>query len=248
MTDRVDVAVAAWMRAMVLCAESLPGGFHRTAAHGTAELVTGLPVPTLNGVIQVGPALDPEEIAGFADSPRLTGLPWSLQVRGAAEADKIAAIAAAHKLDQRTTLPFMLKDLTGRDEVNGSVRRVSGADRDLCRRALAAGFEAPEEIFEGFTVPALLDHPATRSYVVEVAGEVVATSFGVLVDDLVGVFNIAVPPEHRRRGYGRLATAAVLRDAYPAGAHTAFLHASPMGVPLYAAMGFHTAETWNILS
>jgi N-acetylglutamate synthase len=247
-TDRVDVAVAAWLRAIALCAETLPGGFHRTGAHGTAELVTGLPVATLNGVFQVGPVLDPEEIAAFAGSPRPAGLPWSLQVRGAAEADKIAPIAAVHKLDQRTTLPFMLKDLTGLDEVTGEVRRVSGAERDLYRRALAAGFEAPEHIFEGFTAPALLDHPATRSYVVEVAGEVVATSFGVLVDDLVGVFNIAVPPEHRRRGYGRLATAAVLREAYPDGARTAFLHASPLGVPLYAAMGFHTAETWNILS
>ncbi|GAA1872180.1 hypothetical protein GCM10009687_45090 [Asanoa iriomotensis] len=239
--------MAAWLRAIAVCAETLPDGFCRVGARGTAEVVTGLPVPTLNGVIQTGPTLDTDEIAAFADSPRLAQLPWSLQVRGAAEADRVASIAARHGLENRTTQPFMLKDLTGRDEVTGAVRRVSGADQHLYRRALADGFEAPEHIFDGFSAPALLDHPATRAYVVEVAGEVVATSFGVLVDDLVGVFNIAVPPEHRRRGYGRLATAAVLRDAYPDGAHTAFLHASAMGAPLYASMGFHTAETWNVL-
>ena len=86
------------------------------------------------------------------------------------------------------------------------------------------------------------------AYVVEVAGAVVGTSFGIRVDDLVGVFNIGVPPEHRRRGYGRVATAVVLRDAYRAGARTAFLQASPLGAPLYATMGFHTAETWTVLT
>ncbi|GIF77568.1 GNAT family N-acetyltransferase [Asanoa siamensis] len=249
MTEQVDRAVEAWLRALELCAEALPGGFHRRGPGGTAELLTGLPVPTVNGVIQCGSVLDLAELAAFAESPRLVDRPWSIQVRDAASAAAVAGIAADHKLDQSTTLPFMLTDLTERDAdppAGATVRRVSGAERDLYRRALAAGFEAPEFIFDGFSSPAILDHPAMAAYVVEVAGEVVATSFGVLVGDLVGVFNIAVPPAHRRRGYGRLATDAVLRDAYPAGARTAFLHSSPMGEPLYAAMGFRTAETWTV--
>ncbi|MER8226445.1 GNAT family N-acetyltransferase [Streptomyces sp. NPDC094143] len=77
------------------------------------------------------------------------------------------------------------------------------------------------------------------------AGEPAATSFGVLVGDAVGVFNVTVLPQHRRRGYGRAATRAVLRDAHAAGARTAFLHSTPPGVPLYEAMGFHTAENWT---
>jgi ribosomal protein S18 acetylase RimI-like enzyme len=51
-----------------------------------------------------------------------------------------------------------------------------------------------------------MDHVSMRAYLVELEGVRVATSFGVLVDDLVGVFNIAVPPQYRRRGYGRAAT------------------------------------------
>jgi len=58
--------------------------------------------------------------------------------------------------------------------------------------------------------------------------------------------NISVPEHHRRRGYGRLATAAVLRDAYASGARTAFLHSSPMAVPLYEGMGFRTAGNWTV--
>lgn len=57
-----------------------------------------------------------------------------------------------------------------------------------------------------------------------------------------------VPPQYRRRGYGRAATAAVLRDAYEEGARTAFLHASPLGVPLYQVMGFRLTENWTLFT
>jgi GNAT superfamily N-acetyltransferase len=94
----------------------------------------------------------------------------------------------------------------------------------------------------------VMDHVSMRAYLVEVEGVPVATSFGVLVDDLVGVFNIAVPPPYRRRGYGRAATAAVLRAAYEEGARTAFLHASPLGAPLYQVMGFRRTENWTLFT
>ncbi|HEV7709432.1 MAG TPA: GNAT family N-acetyltransferase [Asanoa sp.] len=246
MGEQVTVAARAWVRAIALCVEALPGGFHRTGPHGTTEMITGIPVPTLNGVLAVAGPADVDEVSAFAGSPRLTELPWSVQVRGGDDAERVAAVAAGHGLTQRVPLPFMLKELTGPVDADPTVRRVSGADGDLYRKALAEGYEGPESIFDGFSRPALLDHPAMRGYVVEVAGTVVATSFGVLVGDQVGVFNIAVPPEHRRRGYGRAATAAVLRDGYAAGARHAFLHATPLGVPLYESMGFQTAQTWAV--
>src|SRR5690606_12524742 len=102
----------------------------------------------------------------------------------------------------------------GTGTVGLKVRRVLGDEGNLYRKAMADGYEGPEEAFSYFTSPAVMDHASMRAYLTEVDGVVVATSFGVLVDDLVGVFNIAVPPQHRRRGYGRAATAAVLRDAY----------------------------------
>ncbi|SNS87977.1 Acetyltransferase (GNAT) family protein [Asanoa hainanensis] len=250
MGEQIDAVVEAWRRAIVLCTEAIPGAFERLGPRGTAEIVTGLPVATLNGLIQIAPVVDVDEVTAFATSPRLAELPWGLQVRDADAADRVAAVAAEHKLVQRSPLPLMVKELTDADAtaVEPTVRRISGADSDLYRRALAAGFEGPEFVFEGFSAPALLDHPAMAPYVVEVAGAVVATSFGVRVDDTIGVFNISVPPEHRRRGYGRVATAAVLTDAYREGARTAYLNASVMGEPLYLAMGFRTAETWTVFT
>jgi ribosomal protein S18 acetylase RimI-like enzyme len=236
---------------MALFAGTQPGGFYREGTAGSAELVTGAPMPLLNGIISTAAQASPGEIAEFAASPRLSSTAWSIQVRGERVDDRIAATAAAHGLGQRTLLPFMLRDLDGTDEpeVGGlEVRRISGVDSDLYRTTMAAGYEGPDALFAVFARPSVLDHPTMRGYVAELGGAGVATSFGVLVDDFVGVFNIGVPPRFRRRGYGRAATAAVLRDAYALGARTAFLHASPLGVPLYEAMGFAHAENWSLFT
>jgi ribosomal protein S18 acetylase RimI-like enzyme len=144
----------------------------------------------------------------------------------------------------------MLKELNEgamkEPEADGlKVRRVWGDENNLYR---TAGYEGPEEAFSVFATPSVMEHTSMRGYLAESGGVPVATSFGVLVDDLVGVFNIAVPPQYRRRGYGRGATAAVLCDAYAAGARTAFLHSSPLGVPLYQEMGFSIAENWTRFS
>ncbi|WP_290052032.1 GNAT family N-acetyltransferase, partial [Amycolatopsis solani] len=176
---------------------------------------------------------------------------WSVQVRGERVDDRIVAIAAAPGLTQRALLPFMVKDIDddpGRTPGGLKVRHVSGVDSDRYRTTMAAGYEGPDALFAVFARPSVLDHPAMRGYVAELDDTPVATSFGVLVDGMVGVFNIGVPPRYRRRGYGRAATDAVLREAYALGARTAFLHASPLGVPLYAEMGFALAENWSLFT
>jgi ribosomal protein S18 acetylase RimI-like enzyme len=207
-------------------------------------------MPLLNGVFSVARRPDAAEVADLATSPRLAVLPWSLQVRGDRVDPAIEEIAAGHGLRQRSSVQFMLRDLTDADAAPPPadaprVRAVSGDEKDLYRHLLAAGAEGPPELFDVFVAPALMNHPDMRGYVTEAAGEPVATSFGVLVGDTVGVFNVTVPPRHRRRGYGRAATRAVLRDARAAGARTAFLHATPLGIPLYETMGFRTAENWT---
>ncbi|MFG2632305.1 GNAT family N-acetyltransferase [Streptomyces sp. NPDC048473] len=88
----------------------------------------------------------------------------------------------------------------------------------------------------------------TPAYIVEFKDEPVTTSYGIHVGDHVGVFNITVPPEQRRSGYGRAATQAVPRDGYSSGAHTAILNASEAGIHLYESMGFRVAEYWTQLS
>jgi N-acetylglutamate synthase len=251
--DQTDAAASAWMAALAVYAKATPGSSYREGLHDTFEIITGLPIPTLNGAISTARVPDVEELATFAAAMASGGLPWSLQVRANQPDPRIVELAASHGLDQRLTLPFMIKALTEQDlnvpETEPvRVRRISADARELYQDLLAAGFESPREVFAGFSAPAVLDHPQIPTYIAEADGTPVATGLGILVDDEVGVFNISVPPEHRRRGYGTLVTAAVLRDGYAAGARTAFLHASPLGRPVYESMGFHVAEEWTIFS
>ncbi|GGL10890.1 hypothetical protein Sme01_15640 [Sphaerisporangium melleum] len=253
MQTSADIAAEAWAAAIAMFVAAQPDGYHRAGARGTYEMVSGAPTPLLSGVFSVAPRADAEEVAQFAASERLRGVPWSIQVRGERFDPRIADIAAAHDRTQRLSLPLMTKEITEEDGKAAEagqvrVRPVTGEERERYQATMAAGFEGPPEVFERFSLPALMDHPGMRAYVAEVDGEPVGTSFGVVAGDLVGVFNIAVPPSHRRRGYGRAVTAAVLGDAYAAGARTAFLHASELGAPLYADMGFRLVERWTVFS
>jgi GNAT superfamily N-acetyltransferase len=92
----------------------------------------------------------------------------------------------------------------------------------------------------------VLSAKGMTAYLVEEAGVPVATSFGVLVNGHVGVFNISTRPPYRRRGYARAATTAVLRDAYTQGARTAFLHCTPAGRGVYESLDFVTSEEWHV--
>ncbi|MGW4642493.1 GNAT family N-acetyltransferase [Sphaerisporangium sp. NPDC004334] len=245
-----DTAAAVWMDAMKMFARAQPSGFSRDGAHGTSQVISGAAMPLLNGVFSSAREPDAAEIAAFAGSPELRSMPWSVQVRGERFDPRIADTAAAHGLARRSTLPFMLKSLSQADAADAEdgaskVRPVGGDESALYQAMLAAGYEGPPSLFTPMCLPSVLDHPAMRAYVAEEAGEPVATSFGVFLGDHVAVFNIAVLPAHRRRGHGRAATAAVLRDGYAIGARTAFLHSSTMGVPLYESMGFHIAENWT---
>src|SRR3954462_9658567 len=113
--SRSDSAAAAWMSAMTLFARTQPGGTHREGTGGTFELATGVPIPMLNGVIALRREVDVDEVARLAAEHGDRRTPWSIQVRGDHPDRRIAAIAAAHGLDQRFPLPFMLKQLVTSD-------------------------------------------------------------------------------------------------------------------------------------
>jgi GNAT superfamily N-acetyltransferase len=64
-----------------------------------------------------------------------------------------------------------------------------------------------------------------------------------------GVYDVEVPPKHRRRGLGRALTLAVCRAAAEAGARVVTLNATGEGELLYRALGFRSlgfGQTWWI--
>ena len=113
------------------------------------------------------------------------------------------------------------------------------------RRAMEvmfAGFEMPadllvpfEERFRGFCVgPGAIQ----RTFLATAEGMPVATSLGMVVDDVVGIYNVATAPDARRRGFGGAITAAAMAYGRELGARWAILESSPMGVSVYERLGF----------
>ena len=249
--DSVDLAVAAWHDAIETFCRLQSKGYVKEGPHGTRSIMSGTPVSVLNAVISTTRKPDIAELSAFAASYSNDGLPWSIQLRANPVPSVIAQVAANRGLTKSFILPFMIKHLEA-DDTNAtpldkiSVRRVPAEDHDTYNSALAAGYEAPDQVFRGFSAPNVLSAKGMTAYLVEEDGTPVATSFGVLANGHVGVFNISTRPAYRRRGYARAATTAVLRDAYTQGARTAFLHCTPAGRGVYESLGFATCEEWQV--
>ncbi|MFJ2478393.1 GNAT family N-acetyltransferase [Streptomyces sp. NPDC087659] len=245
--DVVGAAARAWGVAMAGLAAAVPGGVCEQASHGTLLALTGAPAAALNGVLSTGASPDAGEIDALAAKAREQVDQWGIQLRGMPDVETLR-VAAEYGLTARSLHPFMIKSLAGKESVPIGVpriRRVWGDEHATYSAMLAAGFEAPPATFSGIASRPVLDSPGMTAYLAERDGVAVATAFGVLVEDFVGVFNISTPPQHRGRGYGRAVTEAVLRDGREAGARAAFLHSSPAGLSLYESLGFRAREHWT---
>lgn len=116
----------------------------------------------------------------------------------------------------------------------------------------AAFHVATEIMFEGFGIPTevmpLFEErfadfclgPAAiqRTWLAILDGRPVATSLGFVVDDVVGIYNVATRLDARRRGAGGAVTAAPMAEAARAGARWAILESSPVGRSMYEGLGF----------
>jgi len=207
-------------------------------------------MPTLNGVWVESVDVDAEMVADLLDQVAATGLPHCLQVRPDC-ADQVSDLAAARGMTRDEQLiPLMVLEDSGQlgatQATDGLViRELVPAEAHLHARVAAVSFEAPLEAFLQLMTPSLLALPGVRCYVGEVGGQAVTTGVGVTLGSYVGIFNIATPPAHRRRGYGAAVTARAVADGLAAGAKWAWLQSSEPGYPVYERLGFRTAEGWS---
>jgi GNAT superfamily N-acetyltransferase len=246
----VERAARFWYLACEAIYNTMPQASLQKHPSGVRVLTTGARASILNGIISTTHEPDPDEMRALATSYSGSALRWSIQLRDDSASPAVAELANRCGLTASSVAPFMIKRLvqSGMREPRSAatrIRRVPKEDHETFRSVLAAGFESPEEIFKPFASPELLDAKGITAFLVEEAGERVATSLGILVGDHVGVFSVSTLPQHRRRGFGRVATTAVIQDAYARGARVAFLKSSPQGKPLYESLGFVTVENWR---
>jgi GNAT superfamily N-acetyltransferase len=103
------------------------------------------------------------------------------------------------------------------------------------------------EMMRGLFVPELAGS-GMSNYLGRVDGESVTTAVGFCIGDDLGIFGVATPPEHRRRGYGAAITAHVIRSGFETGADMAWLQTSAMAETIYRTLGFRHIVSHVMLS
>lgn len=244
-------ATSAWFDAMLRLCKVTPSGWVADRG-GALALATRSAVPTLNAA--VGKVAEPEGAAlaaleRAATDMSLLRVPWSVIVPGNAS-ESVVLLAARHGLTRRQPMPLMACSagdvlLRAEEDRMSRIGRVTAAQSAAYTDALTAGFAVPRDAFGSLMDGAVLDMPELTGYMAYQGGEAVATGLGICIADLVGVFNIAVVPWARCKGFGKAMTAKVVAEGLAAGADAAYLHATPDGRPLYESMGFRVVATWT---
>jgi ribosomal protein S18 acetylase RimI-like enzyme len=210
--------------------------------------VTTVPLATLNGVWAYEVGVETDVIEALLDRVAANRSAYCLQARAAA-ARSVAELAASRGMGLDEDIPLMVVERGGEaEEISPgalTIKELSPEEGHQHAVLAAAGFGAPEEYFLELANPALMRLPGTRYYLGAVDGEPVTTGLGYRYDDCVGIFNIATPSAHRRRGYGAAVTMRAVHDGFSAGASWAWLQSSPEGFPVYERLGFRTVESWR---
>jgi GNAT superfamily N-acetyltransferase len=145
-------------------------------------------------------------------------------------------------------MPIMAADLADVPRQHDPrVRPTTAADAGTVTDLLAESYGFDREIAALAAAPLKAESMGGMSiYLLEDEGVAVSTVTACRADDLVSVWCTGTPARYGRRGHGRALLAAVLQIAYDDGATLGVLGATPAGLPLYEATGWHTDETWDL--
>ena len=237
---------------MRLLATGVPGGYQKVG-RGVVLNVIGLPSASTNTIHVLSPDAERDDAEAYADELAGAGLPFVVRERPGAPS-WVGDLAAQRGLGRRADFPIMVMDeptiltLTAgpRADVD-SIVELDGDALDLLPRvaeAFALGNELPRGVYDALVGRRMVEQPGAAVYASLAGGAVTSVGIRLQVPGAVGVFGIATPPEHRRRGLGRAVTARILADGVREGATMAFLGASPMGFGIYQRLGFRVAERW----
>ncbi len=254
MTDSAAATSQALLGTWTWFGDHLPQGWSEATSSAVAA-VSGVPAPPLNGVWiapSEGDATDVlEPTRRLLDRVAATGLPHCLQFPTGHAA--LAELAADRGLVRADDIPLMRLDRPLNEPHGGvatlgsplAVRRLDPVEAPLHGHVAAVGFGAPEDLFAAMVGPEVTGRPEIALYLGEVGGEPVVTGLGVRGNDWVGMFNIATPPDHRRRGFATALTARMLSDAFAEGASWAWLQSSAAGRGVYRRLGFVDVAVWE---
>jgi GNAT superfamily N-acetyltransferase len=213
------------------------------------------PSPALiNGLIRTRDARPPvAEIFDLAERWfGEIGHAYSVHVRLGKDDDLEAAVKE-RGLERVLDLPVMvykgpLPDFKVPDGY--TIARVTDAEgvHDVLE-AVAAPFEMPDEIASVLARPESVLSPFTAAVVArDRGGRPVAAAWTLVSHGVAGIGLVGTLEHARGRGLGAAVTWAAMRAGYEMGATSAALQASPMGLPVYARMGYREVGAYRIFA
>ncbi len=209
-----------------------------------------------NAAFRVEDALDPSELLRRArEFFGERGRGFSLWTRGGEpEDDDLFEVARAEGLNPFFEMPEMVME--GRAEEKPlpdgvELRRLAGAEEaeDYWRVAresyISIGF--PPEVFEHYDNHAGLIADNAVALLAYREAEPVAIAMTIVNNGVAGIYWVGTTERARGQGLGRALTAAAVNAGLDFGADIASLQASPMGEPIYRAMGFEKIFDYRLL-
>jgi RimJ/RimL family protein N-acetyltransferase len=202
-----------------------------------------------NGAYRVADGADPGELldnarAFFGERDR----GFSLWARGGLDEDR-ALIEAAESAGLRLVyeMPEMVIERRPEDRplADGvELRRIESAedahDYWLVAADAYSSLQFPPEIFAFNERHEGLWEEGVAAFIARLDGRPAAIAMTIVSHGVAGIYWVGSSAEARGRGLGRAVTAAAVNAGLDMGAGLASLQASPMGEPLYRAMGFET--------
>jgi GNAT superfamily N-acetyltransferase len=205
-------------------------------------VASGIPAAFFNGIYVTQRMADPDAVVADAiEFMAEHGVPWLLWVRAGVDDELLEAGRLAGLRDAGGPPSMVLPS------IDAAPAPPDGFEVDVVddpaglamfRELAARGFGMPTEIVDRFVTLDTVADPDIVAVIGSVGGEAVSVALACLSGTTIGIYNVATPEEHRRRGFGEAITWAAVRAGADLGGTHAALQASELGAPVYRAMGF----------
>lgn len=215
---------------------------------GVSALVTGVPHPNFTSTWMVDDEIDPADLLAALGYLADSGFPYSASIRGGVD-DGLTNLLVGHGFARIYPTPTLLTQAPSRVVWPIDLERVSGgATLDDHRALLEHAFDMSPEIVKSWVSLGVVEDSRVSVVVGRKNGVPVATAAGVRIGDALSVFNVATRSDHRGRGYGAAASAAIVDAAFDDGIAAAVLQSSDIAVSVYESLGFDIVmhhERWG---
>jgi GNAT acetyltransferase-like protein len=182
------------------------------------------------------------------------GRGFSIWIRGDQPNDQdlaAATAAAGHQLVYE--MPEMVLESPVEEPhlpAGAELRQLSEAGQaDDYWKVAAASYTSigfPPEVFGGYSNHAGLLAENVAAFIAYLDGEPVSIAMTIVSHGVAGIYWVGSLEQARGKGLGRGVTAAATNAGFKLGAEIASLQASPMGKPVYEAMGYETVFDYRL--